>query len=133
MIVAASDTHATIWYIFNDSRLSAPARALFERAVASQDQVGVSSITLVELAYLGEKGRVALGTGAALEQALDRPNSVLVELPVDRHIAAVIMRVSRSQVPDMPDRIIAATALFLGVPLLSRDAKIRASGIATIW
>jgi predicted nucleic acid-binding protein len=33
----------------------------------------------------------------------------------------------------MPDRIIAATALHLGVPLVSRDRKIQASSIHTIW
>ena len=33
----------------------------------------------------------------------------------------------------MPDRIIAATALHLGVPVISRDGKIRASTVATIW
>jgi predicted nucleic acid-binding protein len=41
--------------------------------------------------------------------------------------------INRDSIPDMPDRIIAATALHLGVPLISRDAKIRASNIATVW
>jgi predicted nucleic acid-binding protein len=34
---------------------------------------------------------------------------------------------------DLPDRIIAATALFHGVPVLSRDGRIRGSNIKTIW
>jgi predicted nucleic acid-binding protein len=33
----------------------------------------------------------------------------------------------------MPDRIIAATALSLGLPLVTRDGKIRASNVITIW
>jgi PIN domain nuclease of toxin-antitoxin system len=33
----------------------------------------------------------------------------------------------------MPDRIVAATALRFGVPIISRDGKIRASKLATIW
>jgi predicted nucleic acid-binding protein len=32
----------------------------------------------------------------------------------------------------MPDRIIAATALHLGLPLISRDRKIQLSGVNTI-
>lgn len=36
-------------------------------------------------------------------------------------------------VPDMPDRMIAATALQLGFPLVTTDSAIRASGIPTIW
>ena len=41
--------------------------------------------------------------------------------------------VNPSEVPDMPDRIIAATALHLRVPIISRDGKIRASQFETIW
>ena len=41
--------------------------------------------------------------------------------------------VSRNEVPDLPDRIISATAVALRVPLVSRDGKIRASQIETIW
>jgi PIN domain nuclease of toxin-antitoxin system len=33
----------------------------------------------------------------------------------------------------MPDRIVAATALHYGVPVISRDGRIRASNIRTIW
>ena len=42
-------------------------------------------------------------------------------------------QVSRDSVPDMPDRIVAATAVYLGVPVISRDGRIRASSIQTIW
>jgi hypothetical protein len=33
----------------------------------------------------------------------------------------------------MPDRIVAATAIYLGVPVISRDGQIRASAIKTVW
>jgi len=37
-------------------------------------------------------------------------------------------------VSDMPDRIIAATALSLGLPLLSRDPAMKAvGGLEVIW
>jgi len=42
-------------------------------------------------------------------------------------------RVELAKVPDMPDRIIAATALHLNVPVISKDAKIQSSGLTTIW
>jgi len=38
-----------------------------------------------------------------------------------------------ASVPDMPDRIVAATGIHLGVPFISRDGRIRASSINTIW
>jgi len=33
----------------------------------------------------------------------------------------------------MPDRIVAATAVHFGVPVISRDGRIRASSVQTIW
>jgi predicted nucleic acid-binding protein len=41
--------------------------------------------------------------------------------------------VSRAAVPDMPDRIVAATAVYFGVPVLSRDGRICASNVQTVW
>jgi PIN domain nuclease of toxin-antitoxin system len=41
--------------------------------------------------------------------------------------------ISRDEVPDMPDRIVAATGVLYGVPVISRDRKIRSSKIETIW
>jgi PIN domain nuclease of toxin-antitoxin system len=38
----------------------------------------------------------------------------------------------REAVPDMPDRIVAATAFFLGVPLIIRDGHSRASNVRTV-
>jgi PIN domain nuclease of toxin-antitoxin system len=48
-------------------------------------------------------------------------------------VAEALQFVQRNEVPDLPDRIIAATALALRVSLISRDRKIRASQVQTIW
>jgi PIN domain nuclease of toxin-antitoxin system len=48
-------------------------------------------------------------------------------------VADALESVSRSEVPDLPDRIVTATALALHVPVISRDWKIRATEIQTIW
>jgi predicted nucleic acid-binding protein len=41
-------------------------------------------------------------------------------------------RVSRDEVPDMPDRIVAATGIHLRVPVVSRDGRIRAANLKTV-
>jgi predicted nucleic acid-binding protein len=53
--------------------------------------------------------------------------------PLDAGAAAAVEPIDRNLVPDMPDRIIAATALSLRTVLISRDRKIRSSQIHTIW
>jgi predicted nucleic acid-binding protein len=65
--------------------------------------------------------------------ALDDPRSNLTAAPLDLDVAKRVEQVGRDQVPDMPDRIIAATAVHLGLPLITRDGKIRASAVNTVW
>jgi predicted nucleic acid-binding protein len=48
-------------------------------------------------------------------------------------IVEAMRQVRRADVPDMPDRIVAATAVYFGVPVISRDSRIRASNIQTVW
>ena len=65
--------------------------------------------------------------------ALNDAQSKLTVAPLDLDIARCVEQVDRDKVPDMPDRIIAATAVHLGLPLVSRDGKIRSSGVLTVW
>ena len=133
MFRAVADTHTIIWYIYNDARLSPTARTWIESAAAAGEQIAISTITLVEMVYLVEKGRIDAAALTRLTAGLDAADAVLVEVPLDRRVAQAMRRVARSEVPDMPDRIIAATALYLDVPIISRDRKIQASSLTTIW
>ena len=132
-IRAVADTHAVIWYVFDDSRLFSVARTEIDSAVANGERIAVSSISLIEMVYLVDKGRIAMAVFDGIFQALDDPNPLLLEVFCDRAIAQAMRLVDRQQVPDLPDRIIAATAVHLGVPLISRDGKIRSSSVKTIW
>jgi len=132
VIRAVIDTHALIWFIAADPRPSASAKAAIDGATAAGDHVVISSISLAEIVYLAEKQRIDPKTLDQVFALLDLKGS-LIEAPVDRAVAVAMKAISRADVPDMPDRIIAATALHLGVPVISRDGKIRASTVATIW
>jgi PIN domain nuclease of toxin-antitoxin system len=133
MIRAVADTHAVIWYVFKNPQLSARALSVFSEAVETADQIAVSSITFIEIVYLLEKGRIPQTTLERLAAELQKPDAVLVEIPVHLQIAEAMASVSRASIPDMPDRIIAATALHLGVPLISRDHHIQLSEVETVW
>jgi PIN domain nuclease of toxin-antitoxin system len=132
-VEAIADTHALIWYLLADPRLSSWAKATFQRAAAGGKTIGVSAISLVEIVYLMEKGRIPLLALRSLEEELRKPGSVLEVVPLSQDIALAVQRVDRKAVPDMPDRIIAATALHLGLPLISRNGRIHLSGVRTIW
>ncbi|MCA9438394.1 MAG: PIN domain-containing protein, partial [Candidatus Omnitrophica bacterium] len=54
-------------------------------------------------------------------------------LPIEPAIIDSIEHIHRESVPDLPDRIIAATALHRGLPLVTRDRQLRESEVETIW
>jgi len=58
---------------------------------------------------------------------------MLSTTPLSRSIALTVEPVPRDQIPDLPDRIIAATALHQDVPVITRDRQIVLSSIETIW
>lgn len=97
------------------------------------NHIGMSPITLVEAIYLVERGRIPGETLPLIVGALQQPDSVFVQVPFDLEVAQALQQVSRAHIPDMPDRIVAATALHLSVPVISRDGRIQASSIQTIW
>jgi predicted nucleic acid-binding protein len=68
-----------------------------------------------------------------LEGTLRDPSSGVSLAPLDLATASAVAKVPRDAVPELADRMIAATALHLNLPLVTRDARIQASGIRTIW
>ena len=66
-------------------------------------------------------------------KSLADADEVLVEVAVDGQIVEAMSKIPRSAVPDLPDRIVAATGLHFGVPVISRDSKIQAADLNTIW
>jgi PIN domain nuclease of toxin-antitoxin system len=133
MITAIADTHATIWYLYSDPRLGKAASATIDEAVASGNHIGISAITIAEMVYLIERGRIPSAALDDLRAAVADPSSVLRHVAFDETIAIKMNEVPRDQVPDLPDRIIGATALLYGVPVLSKDNKLRSSVVKTVW
>jgi predicted nucleic acid-binding protein len=93
----------------------------------------ISSVTLVEVIYLVERGRIASDAFERFIRELGQENPAFKVAPLDYDVAKALKSISRDAVPDMPDRIIAATALHLGLPLVTRDRRLQSAGIQTIW
>jgi len=128
-----ADTHAVVWYLTDSPRLSPAARDAMAKAIDGGFPVLVSVITLVELTYLVERGRMDSRVRQLLVETLGRQGSGLQPVPFGAEMAEVLAQVSRGAVPDMPDRMIAATALWLGIPLVTADARLRNAGLPVIW
>jgi len=90
-------------------------------------QIVVSSISLAEIVYLTEKKRLPHNAYNDMKAALADPEHVFREAFLTVEVVEAMRRMSRDQVPDMPDRIVAATSVYFGVPVISRDGRIRGS------
>lgn len=133
MSTVVADTHAAVWRRTNSPRLPSAAAKALDNASAAGDSILIPSISLVELTYLVEKGRVPAEARKRLVDALAEPDGPYELAPLDGRVAAAVELIDRYVVPDLPDRVIAATALSSGATLVSRDGKIRASQVRTIW
>jgi len=130
---AVLDTHAAVWYLLDSQKLSQPAYSVIDGAAASGTPTYISAVSLVEVVYLVERGRIAADAFDKFANELSRDNPAFTVVPLDSHVATALKRIPRSLVPDMPDRIIAATALHLGLPLVTRDRRLQAAMIQKIW
>lgn len=131
-----ADTHTAVRALFEPARLSPAALHALRAAEAAGGRTLVSAITPVELVYLNEKGKLPVSTLTGLWAAIDDPTNPFDLVPLSGPVARVFDQIPRLVVPDMPDRIIAATALAYGIPLVSADRKIRAlqvPGLTVIW
>jgi PIN domain nuclease of toxin-antitoxin system len=86
-MAVAVDTHAIVWYLTSDSRLSARASAVLDETTAAGEIIHVPSVCLVELTYLVEKGRVPRAARELLVEALDNPTTPWRLAPLDRNVA----------------------------------------------
>lgn len=115
------DTHAWVWWVGETGDLSRAA----ERAISEAEQIGISTISCWEVAMLVARGRLelTLEAGRWVETALAMPR--VVELQLDARTAVRAGGLDRKKFPGDPaDRIIYATAVEHGVPLVSQDTKI---------
>jgi PIN domain nuclease of toxin-antitoxin system len=130
MILA--DTHVVAWLAFEPGKISSRAMAAIEVARRDAEGLAICDITLLELATLARKGRVQLAT--SLEAFLRSVESMFVVLPMTADACARAVELPSTYPKDPADRIVGATALVLGLPLVTADLGIRRSKVLqTIW
>jgi len=125
------DTHPLLWHVTGaEGRLSRRARAAFAGVETGRVTLHVPAIVLMEIALLEQLGRVRGSYGELRRQLELRPTVHLEPLTADDVDEARALRELR----DPFDRMIAGTAIRLGLPLLTRDETMRASRrVRTLW
>ena len=125
------DTHALVWLRAEPARLS-PAASEAIRVARQTDGLAISAITLWELAWLATHGRLhATGT---VDAFVEKIASTIAIRPITTQIAVLANQLPSTYPGDPSDRLIGATALAEGIPLVTKDRSIRnCRQIKTIW
>lgn len=127
------DTHVWVWWVASPEQLSPRAHEEIERAI-EREEVCVSSISCWEVALLARKGRLELTM--PVEDWISRSEALpwVRFVPLDNRIALRCNHLPGELHEDPADRIIVATALILGSPLISKDGRLRDyPHVETIW
>jgi PIN domain nuclease of toxin-antitoxin system len=121
------DTHALIWFISGDNRLSDNARAILRDPTA---QLIIPAIVLAEIKYLASKGRFAQTLDQVLLIINNDPRCLIypIDLAIIQHMPSDL---------DIHDGLIVGTALAQALSVdgvLTRDEAITGSNLVpVVW
>lgn len=121
------DTHIWIWWMNDSADLPREARDFLDQLDAPPF---VADISLWEVGMLVSKQRITLKV--PLLDWLSAAVQAVTVIPISPSIASRVSNMPESFHGDPADRLIVATALEMDVPLVTRDKKIRDSGLVKI-
>ena len=120
------DTHIALWLNSGESRrLGEATQRMIESAWKAGGRIFLSAISVWEIAMLVDKGFIELDlpVDAWVNRFLDRPGLEAVAL--DHVAAARAYSLHHLEHGDPADRLLVATAIGLGCPLVTHDDRIR--------
>ena len=122
------DTHAFLWFVAGDRRLSRRARAAIEHEDA---EIWLSAACVWEIATKSSLGRLVLPS--PLEEYISgKLDEGFAVLPVDWMHAATVERLPLHH-RDPFDRLLIAQALLEKVPVVTSDRAFRKYGVDVVW
>jgi PIN domain nuclease of toxin-antitoxin system len=119
------DTHALLWLLTDDLRLSQRSREAIERPDAG---MLVSAVNVWEIAIKRAIGK--LPAPRNLIELIERAGAELLSITVEHAHATARLPLHHR---DPFDRLLVAQAQIEGCALVTRDAAIAAYGVPVIW
>jgi PIN domain nuclease of toxin-antitoxin system len=128
MTAVLLDTHALLWWVADDPRLSRNAR----QAIGDADRAIASDATLWELAIKCSIGKLELSGGAAAWFEHHTNASRFGELAIARAHLAEVERLPLHH-RDPFDRLLIAQARLENLQLVTIDEVFSKYGVVTVW
>lgn len=117
------DTHILIWYLIGSKRLPDEFRSTIDHARLQGGRLLIPTIVLAEALNLAAKNRIKFDFAELYQLVQTEPEFEIVDFGIG--VFREVLSIKR--IPEIHDRIIAATARYYGAYLLTRDGVIRSS------
>lgn len=128
------DTHALVWWVAEPERIPAKATRALNAAMRDGRAIGVSSISVWEIAMLVGRGRLSLTMEVDAWLAKVESLPFLGFHPVDNNVARRSVSLDDLASRDPADRMIVATAIEHGATLVTADAHMQDyNRVKTLW
>ena len=128
--VMVVDTQALWYFLTQPSRLSRRASLAFESASTGEAVIVVPAIVVAELYFLAVKTREPVEPSKIIDQIDAIPGLMITDLNREQ----LELLSALTDIPEMHDRLIAAEAVLLDAPVITRDGEIlAAAGVEYVW
>jgi len=125
-----TDTHALLWWFTDSPQISPTAAQLFKKCERGEIAIFIPSIVMAEALSIFDKRRLTFDFKKLFNRIHKSENFILV--PLD--FAILQKMVDLTDVPELHDKIIASTAKYLSLPIITKDNRLQnLSYIKTIW
>ena len=125
-----ADTHALIWYLTADKKLSKKAKIVFDEIIKNRKRLIISIIVLMEVLSLIEKKRLKFTWEEFNQKISEFPN--LIIYPAGMDVLEVMKNVGETL--ELHDRILVATAIIHKAVIISKDPEISSlKEIESVW
>ena len=125
------DTHVLIWDALLPERLSTTAVEAIQQANETDGMI-VADISLWEIGMLIQKERIQVSTDCqSFLNLILQANQIEVH-PITPQIATISTQLPSTVNLDPADRLIVATAIVAGIPLVTADKNLQSSGVVPI-
>ncbi len=122
-----ADTHALLWFVEADQRLSVRAREVLQQAQQDPDGgIIVSVASRLDLHYLQRAGRFSPADVQRWWAVTEDPSWNISSASITGSLVAHFDSLELAALQDPWDRLITATAIDLVAPLVSKDRAITA-------
>ena len=125
-----ADTHALLWWFTDSPKIGSNASEIFEKCEKGEHVIFVPSIVIAEALSIFDKKRISFNFKALFKHISTSDNFVIIALDYQ----VLQKMIDLQDIPELHDKIIAATAKYLNLPIITKDEILQnLVSVKTIW